>query len=307
VQQYFQNKILYEDNGDKANPVLEKSEYLDVVFAGYRWDAHAKLDNKVFDDCVFSKLGLKKCCFTHTNLNHSVFISCYFKAGMFRCCDFSGAVFIDCTFDDAVFVDCEFQYAKFKDCYIPFAAMESNLPKNRHNQNRDLCRNLGLEALRAGDDENYRKYYFEEKKASEKYYFKKFCHSKTESGGYYFHKYNVWDGLSGFCHFLLSKLNRWLWGYGERLLRLLSNMCIVVLVYWIIYQTMPIKRSGAALQWYDGLYISLANFITISPVAAYELPKTWEYELASVTEAGIGVVLIGFFVAAVFRYINRRS
>lgn len=78
-------------------------------------------------------------------------------------------------------------------------------------------------------------------------------------------------------------------------------------LYWIIYDQMPILREGKALRWYDGLYISLSNFFTMSPVASYTFPNSWAYEFASVSEAGIGVIFVGFFVAAVFRYINRRS
>ncbi|WP_443596301.1 hypothetical protein [Agathobacter sp.] len=138
---------------------------------------------------------------------------------------------------------CGFLYAQFKECYITYDAIKNNLPRKWHNLTRDLCRDLGLEALHAGDDENFRKYYFEEKRANERYYLKKFHHSKTEDGGYYYRKYNVWDECSGFFHFLLSKLNH----------------------------------------------------------------VSWAYEFASVSEAGIGVIFVGFFVAAVFRYINRRS
>ena len=236
-----------------------------------RWDAQAVFDNIRFDNCVFSKLGLKKSKFTHINMGHSVFISCYFKGTSFNCCDFTGAVFIDCNFDEATFVDCEFLYAQFKECYITYDAIKNNLPRKWHNLTRDLCRDLGLEALHAGDDENFRKYYFEEKRANERYYLKKFHHSKTEDGGYYYNKYNVWDECSGLFHFLLSKLNHVLWGYGERLGRLIGNMCIVVTLYWIIYDQMPIcllyTSTGGS-----GKY----QFRMDAP--SYSSPNQWAFE-----------------------------
>lgn len=308
MYQYFVNKKMYIDTRKPGEKFEFKEKcYSDTIFSGYRWDKEAKAENAVFNNCVFSNLGMKCCYFSHVNMSHSIFISCYIKAGQFRCCDFSGAVFIDCNFDETSFMDCEFQYAQFKGCYIPYEVMKTNLPRKRHNQNRDLCRNLGLEALHNGDDDNFRKYYFEEKRASEKYFFKKFYHSSDEDGGYYAKKYNIWDAISGFFHFILSKLNCILWGYGERLGRLITNMCLIVLIYWGIYQKMPIQRLDDSLRWYDGLYISLSNFFTISPVSKYTFPDTWGYEFASVSEAGIGVILVGFFVAAIFRYINRRS
>lgn len=309
MQQYFENKKLYnevytEDITEK--PTFSQNEYTDIVFAGYRWDKKAIIEGVKFDNCVFAKLGLRKSRFSHLNMAHSIFISCYFRGASFDCCDFTGAVFIDCNFDEATFINCVFQYADFKECYIAFNAIKNNLPQKWHNLTRDLCRNLGLEALHAGDDDNFRNYYFEEKKASERYYLKKFYHSQTEDNGYY-QKYNIWDACSGLFHYLLSKLNKVLWGYGERLRRLIVNMCLVVGVYWVIYQNMDIQKDGTSLNWYDGLYISLSNFFTMSPVANYSFLHPSAYEIASVTEGGIGVILVGFFVAAVFRYINRRS
>ena len=67
MQQYFQNKIPYEQYAEKNNeavsitkPELKQNRYTDIVFAGYRWDAQAVFDNIRFDNCVFSKLGLKR-------------------------------------------------------------------------------------------------------------------------------------------------------------------------------------------------------------------------------------------------------
>ena len=310
MQQYFVNKQVYEDvfkEGDiKEKPCFSQGKYTDIILAGYRWDAKGSIENIVFDNCTFSKLGLRKSKFAHVNMAHSVFISCYFREASFNCCDFTGAVFIDCNFDEAVFIDCVFQYAEFKGCFIPYTTMKNNLPGQRHNLTRDLCRNLGLEALHMGDDENFRQYYFEEKRANEKYYLKKFYHSQTEDNGYY-QKYNIWDACSGLFHFLMSKLNKYLWGYGENLKRLMVNMVITVGVYWVIYQNMDINTGSVQRAWYDGLYISLSNFFTMSLIPNYSFPHPTVYEIASVTEAGLGVVMMGFFVAAVFRYINRRS
>ena len=72
MQQYFQNKIPYEQYAEKNNeavsitkPELKQNRYTDVVFAGYRWDEQADFDNIRFDNCVFSKLGLKEQIYAH--------------------------------------------------------------------------------------------------------------------------------------------------------------------------------------------------------------------------------------------------
>ena len=67
MQQYFQNKIPYEQYAEKNNeavsitkPELKQNRYTDIVFAGYRWDAQAVFDNIRFDNCVFSKTWTQK-------------------------------------------------------------------------------------------------------------------------------------------------------------------------------------------------------------------------------------------------------
>lgn len=48
----------------------------------------------------------------------------------------------------------------------------------------------------------------------------------------------------------------------------------------------------------------LSNFFTVT---CEYTPDVFLYKVLSVMEGGIGIVLMGFFVAALFRYINRRG
>lgn len=306
MQQYFENKKCFPDSIVDGELNFDTNKYIDYCFANYRWDQKMNVSAMTFQNCTFAKMGFKQSRWEHLDCKYTVFIDCYFKDASFSYVDFTGALFINCNFDGASFMNCCFEYVKFRDCYIKLDVIRNNLPPKRYNLTRDLCRNLGLEALRQGDDQEFRKFFFTEKRASEKYFFKKFHHSQTEDHGYYA-KYNVWDEINGLIRWGLSKINKCLWGYGERVSRLLINMLVVILVFTIGYLNMNIKAGARGIYWHEGLYISLCNFFTLSPVSIYDFSDSIAYEFISVSEAGIGVILMGFFVAAVFRYINRRS
>lgn len=303
--QYFEGRVnlTFIIDGEVK---FDESEYQDYILANKRVDAKWDVKNKAFNNCTFSNLGLCGAKNKSVNFAHSVFIDCYFRKAKFDAVDFTGAVFINCNFEQAVFINCIFDYARFSGCFIAFDIMKANLPRNMQNLNRDLCRNLGIECLKLGQDREYRKFYFEEKRANEKYYWHKATYFMAPSGSYY-NKYSFWDSVDGLFHFILSKANKVLWGYGERLSRLIFNMIVTVSIFAVLFRCGNIVSSGIQPKgWFECFYISLCNFITISPVSKYVL-GTFYYEFLSVTEAVMGVVLMGFFVAAIFRYINRRG
>ena len=310
MQQYFTNRELNEIiPNEEGKPILNE-KYDNKTFANQRFDKKWNIEFKIFQNCTFSKMGFLQSQFKNIELRYSIFIDCYFRNAKFEAVDFTGVLFINCNFDSATFVNCIFEYAKFTNCMIEYDILKENLPRARHNLNRDLCRNLCIECLRLGSDKDYRKYYFEEKRASEKYYWKKFYHRSSENDNYY-NKYNLWEQIGGFFSFLLSKCNNIIWGYGEKLSRLLMNMLIIVLTFSVIYgflynQDITNLATQESNGWFGYIYLSLCNFFTFSP--SNELVKdTIQYKYLAIIEAGLGVVSMGFFVAALFRYVNRRG
>ena len=172
----------------------------------------------------------------------------------------------------------------------------------RPNIRWELCKNLSLECLKLGHEDEYRKYYFEEKEASEQYYWKKFWHKGSDK---YYRKYNAIDQLSGLGNYILSKANKILWGYGEKLIRLIFNVIIVLLIFMLgYYYGIEEVSKGVQMTWGIAGYMSLSNFFTVT---CEYTPDVFLYKVLSVMEGGIGIVLMGFFVAALFRYINRRG
>jgi len=305
--------IILKENTNKTPALLCK--YEDKVFAGQRFDRYWKIESKIFQNCTFSKMGFLEAKFKNTDVRYCTFIDCYFRKAEFNAVDFTGVVFINCTFDLATFINCIFDYVNFKDCYIKFEIMKENLPRTRHNLNRDLCRNLSIECLKMGDDQNYRKYYFEEKCASERYNWKKFYHKAADNADNlksYEDKYTMWDQLEGLLTFVLAKLDKHIWGYGEKLSRLFRNILIIIIFFSGIYWLLSGLTIEGAMKWYEYLYISLCNFFSIGlentdASAMGEILKAEQYKYIAVAETGLGVISMGFFVAALFKYINRRG
>ena len=58
------------------------------------------------------------------------------------------------------------------------------------------------------------------------------------------------------------------------------------------------------MTWLIAGYMSLSNFFTVTCEYTQDVVV---YKVLSVMEGGIGIVLMGFFVAALFRYIKRRG
>ena len=111
--------------------------------------------------------------------------------------------------------------------------------------------------------------------------------------------------MSGLVNYLISKLNKFLWGYGEKLSRLIFNMIIVIILFAFgYYNGIPIVANGIKMNYKIAMYMSLSNFFTVS---CDYIPSGITYKIFSVLEGGAGIVLMGFFVAALFRYINRRG
>lgn len=298
MQQYFENRTFIKFENVKNE---ENKRYENVVLANERIDEKWSSNNYKFNNSTFAKMGFLKAKFSNDDLRFNVFIDCYFKRARFENVNFTSSIFINCNFDDITIVNCTFDYCQFEKCFIKYSAMQSSLPA-WPNTRWGLCKNLSLEALNSGYEEEYRNYYFAEKKASEQYYWKKFWHKGSEK---YYEKYNAIDQLTGLWNYILSKANRFLWGYGEKLTRLIFNIVLVHLAFTFGY-FFNIKQvaDGVEMTWGIANYLSLSNLFTVT--CAY-IPYGMTYKVLSVAEGGIGIVLMGFFVAALFRYINRRS
>ena len=296
MQQYFENRNLV-----KINEINKKEKHENIILANERVDKEWKSKNYIINNSTFAKMGFREASFSNDNLMFNVFIDCYFKRARFEDVNLTGCIFINCNFDEITLINTTFDYCRFEGCFIQFKYLMPSL-SSRPNIRWEICKNMSLECLSLGHEDEYRKYYFEEKRASEQYYWKKFWHKGAES---YYNKYNGIDQLSGLGNYLISKLNKFLWGYGEKLSRLILNMIIVIILFAFgYYNGIPDVAVGIKMNYKIAMYMSLSNFFTVS---CDYIPSGITYKTFSVLEGGAGIILMGFFVAALFRYINRRG
>lgn len=289
----------------KIEDVNDNTKFINIYLINERPDEAFNKRSLTINQSTFSQMGFKKSKINNSDLSHNIFINCYFKDAKFENVNLTGSKFINCTFDNIVLINCDFRYSTFKDCYITFKDMLPNLPNlpSFHNVRWRLCTNLALECLKNGDSENYKLYFYEEKKASEKHYWEMFV--KKEA--YYRKKYGSWDSLVGLFKFLTSKVNKFMWGYGENLWQLILVSIITMLTFTLLLFKNDFYENGnkftQKLSLDESLYISICNFFTIS--SGYTTTNTYS-RILTATEGIIGMILMGFFVAALFRFINRR-
>lgn len=299
MQQYFagRSEMKVSEIPDDVSLKIENK-----IFANERIDKNWNKTHLKISNSTFAKMGFRSSKFVQCDLSFCVFIDCYFKSAIFEQTNFLSCVFINCNFDLATVINCDFQYATFDGCFLTYNQMKGNLPHDRENLCADLCRNLSLQCLNLGQIDDYKAYLFEEKAAGETHAIRKLFHKR----GKYYDKYTLLEGLEGLFVFLRSKLSKFLWGYGEKMGLLLRNIIITLLVYAIIYFSNSaniVWNSLISNKFLAALYLSACNFFSVSNSC---IVNTSFLQCVELSEHIIGIVLIGFFGAALFRQINRR-
>lgn len=298
MQQYFEGRTYVEC---PLSYFQSNTKEENKIIANERVDGKWKSERFVINNSTFAKMGFKGAKFNSDDMKFNVFIDCYFKYAVFNNVDFTNSIFINCNFGEVTIINCIFEYCTFENCIIEYKYLKESL-SSRPNIRWKLCRNLSLECLKLGDEYNYRKYFYEEKSSSESYYWEKFWHKGNDL---YYNKYNWVDQCNGLANYVLSKLNKVLWGYGERISRLIMNILIVHCLFVLSYLCCVRELTGSVeMSLPIAIYISMCNFFTITcDYNSVEL----SYKILSVVEGGLGILLTGFFGASLFRYINRRG
>lgn len=296
MEQYFIGK-----SQQKFESISKENITQEIYFANERFNKKT-YSNLLINYCTFSGMGFKACKFKQIDFSHCTFINCHFSWAQFEDVNFVDCRFINCNFGDITLIACDFRYAKFDGCYIQYRHLKPNLPAHP-NQRRELTRNLAIECLNMGDADEYRFYYFEERKASEEHFWKTFIREEE----WYKNKYGNWEAISGLAKLFRSKISKYLWGYGESVSSLLAFIGIIILMFSLLYYNLTssfIKNSViVSLNYAESLSFSISNFFSISTdfISNDKLCLT-----LSIAEHVIGLVLTGFLVAALFRSINRR-
>lgn len=286
----------------------ETRRITDKLFVNLREDGR-RYNDLLVNHCTFANMGFKNAKIIQCDLSHCVFIDCYFKRTYFQNTNFTGCKFINCKFDHITVIACDFRYTTFKDCIMDFIVMRQNLPPmpSMSNIRWELCRNLANESLRLGRANQFRSYFFEEKRACESHYWQMLVQKEE----FYKNHYDTVDRLIGLTSFLGSKINKYLWGYGEKISSLLLVISSVIIIFSLIYflsgqifsENGISDQSKKSLTFLRSIGFSLSAFFSSS---LYYTTTNNTVRFLTTFERILGIVFGGFFVTSLFRYVNRR-
>jgi hypothetical protein len=254
--------------------------------------------------CTFANVSFLRSMLEDVRFSACVFEACYFRETTFNTCRFSGTRFLDCDFVRPNIVGCDFSYARFSGCFPPSHEMEANLP-TWHNMRQAVASNLSSEAAKAGNGSEAREYLLKAIRAHEKHLL---AAATAQTKYYQDHFPTSLDRLAAWSRYLLSRLNGYLWGYGERGWPLLRSLIGVALVTWPILFFLArdsIEKSGGGQVTYgDCIWLSVGSILSNSGAAG--LITTGFARALVLCEGLIGLLLLGLFVTYVFRYVTRR-
>lgn len=284
---------------------LEKrTQYVDLKFINEKIDKNiSAITNLEIHNSIFEDMGFKESSFSECNFSHNTFINCYFKKSKMWNVNFTGSRFIDCKFDGAEINHSDFVYCRFENCFIEYQAMVQNLPQEANLRER-LCRNLSIESLNSGNDRDYKKYFYDMKTAGEKNNFETFRLHRSS----YYQKKTFDQRISSLLSFMSSKINKYIWGYGENMIRLcMILLCIIFGFAGLFWAPFSIIKDGIGnicdVSFKQTLFISIMNLCTTS--AGYYAGN----EMTTVffgAENILGILFFGLFVSVIVKNINRR-
>ena len=164
---------------------------------------------------VFHDVGFKNARFVNCNLSQVQFTACYLRRAQFERCDIVNSRFESCDFSQAAITDSRIDFASFKACEISLSAIHFPPDTSARAMVR-VCRNLKLNAMSMGNFADAGELTYLEKT------YERLGHWRDKAWG----------------RWLLSTLQNWLWGYGEKPWRLALVMAFNIaffgtLLHWI--------------------------------------------------------------------------
>jgi len=244
--------------GRRAAPLRDPYRATDRTFASERVDDRS-ITQADYKHCTFVNISFKKSKIERANFEDCIFIGCYFRRSDLKDCSFVGCRFVDCRFPYVSIRSCDFRYANFKGCTLPSKEMVYSLP-SEPNLREDLARNLRIEAARLGLSSEAGRYRDIEIRAMEAQLWAAVIREST----WYQEHFDGAARIKAFLVYATSLLNRWMWGYGERLLVLLRNWAfasfiLFPILYWTLGSEFEAPPSGVDL--ISALVFSLKNAV----------------------------------------------
>ncbi|ATH77932.1 hypothetical protein CLM76_10140 [Vreelandella venusta] len=274
----------------------------EIISKTFEAMSYKKYDNDYIVQLGRSKKGaaVNSCTFRST-----IFINCYFNGVVFTNCDFTSAKFIDCNLKDAKFVHCKFDYSYFRRSVVESAEILANLPREP-NLCRDLLRVLRVDARELGNVEDESIYVRKEIEASNLFYLSAF----NGRNKWYREKYGSVDRVIFLFKWGQSKLSGFIWGNGEKPIRVLYSCVLTILIIALLLAFYGYGEnqfedfSGFSSNFVVSLRLSVSEFLAI-PYNAESFSLKVPF-LISVFASLARYIFIGLLVSVMFRSFSRR-
>ena len=285
--------------GRELGQLREPYQAEDVVFGATRLDEKT-IQEGDFKHCTFANVSFKAVQVQSSSFLNCVFIGCYFRRAHLVDTKFTGCRFIDCNFAHIRLQSAQFPYSSFLRCQLPFSELFNSLP-SEPNVREALARNLFLESSRLGLSSDAHQYRRAEINAREDHLREAFLGRSK----WYRDHFDTMARLTALGQLILSLLNRWLWGYGERVRVLVLNFLVAaLLVFPIAFYFVRgglVRSTGGEPSVWDLLFFSIENVVPAGIQSGVQAVAPCARILAGV-ESLFGVLVIALLASYILRW-----
>lgn len=265
-------------------------------------------ERRRYRHCTFANVSFLKARLDNCEFVNCAFLDCYFRRTEMRSSVFTGCKFEDCFFGELDLEDCTFAFPQFRGCYIQYDEFRLQLPPDPGMRFR-IADELGREAGSAGQLSDARRYRLDAAAAWEDH----LKNIALASGGdYYKTHFDLGQRLDAVPAWIWRKINRFLWGYGERgwiLARSFALVALLVypLIFWVFLRSNVHRGATDAmpLRTIDYELFSLDNVLNRTGFSAVGATGT-AARLVLGSEVLVGLLFIGLFIAVIFNWMRRR-
>jgi hypothetical protein len=301
--------VLY---GRRLAPLDPNRDAENELYGSDRVDEQA-FTQRVYKHCTFANVSFLKAILDNCRFLDCAFLDCYFRKTEIPSSVFVGCKFEDCTFTELELVDCTFEFPLFRRCFIAYDEFHHQLPVDPGMRYR-IADELAREANAAGASSDAREYRLQAAYAWED-------HLKNIALGsgsdYYRRHFELKQRIRAARSWAWRKVNRVLWGYGERGWVLVRSFLAVggivfPAAFWLFVRSgldraapgippadaKPLRLVDYELFSFDNL-LNRAGFseITFNGLGARTFVGL---------EVMVGLLFIGLFISLIFNWMRRR-
>jgi len=277
----------------------------DLLFAATRADGWT-FSARAYEHCTFANVSFKDAMLTDCEFFNCAFLDCYFRNTSVKNSAFTACKFEDCIFADLKFVQTTFTFPTFRRCFISFKDVKGQLPSDPGLRLK-MADELAREAAASGAAADAREFRLA---AAEAYEGHLRNIALAVGGDYYRKHFELQDRVNAVGSYVWRKINRALWGYGERG-SVLGRSFLVVgafifpVAFWLFFRDSLKLQDGSPLGFVDYELFSFDNLLNRTGFSNVVFRGTGAKTFVGL-EVLVGLVFIGLFISLILNWMRRR-